>query len=101
MISRRIGDPDSKQAADGIETRTHARSSVADVVIVGCGSAGLTLATQLSIFETVAEYPLGVALENTGNATKTIRAIPFFLLPLDAYRVAHWKPSLVCHKKQS
>jgi len=43
----RAGDPHIKDAAEGLGD---SRSELLDVLIVGCGPAGLTLATQLSAF---------------------------------------------------
>ena len=46
----RTGDPAISQPAEGQSVRPERPASDVDVLIVGCGPAGLTLATQLSAF---------------------------------------------------
>ena len=46
----RTGDPAVSEAAEGHPVRTDHPDSRVDVLIVGCGPAGLTLATQLAAF---------------------------------------------------
>lgn len=46
----RTGDPAVSEPAEGSQARADRPESEVDVLIVGCGPAGLTLATQLSFF---------------------------------------------------
>ena len=49
----RTGDPAISEPAEGTQTRPERPEGNVDVLIVGCGPAGLTLATQLSFFRDI------------------------------------------------
>jgi phenol 2-monooxygenase len=49
----RTGDPAVSEPAEGSQPRAERPESEVDVLIVGCGPAGLTLATQLSFFHDI------------------------------------------------
>lgn len=100
------GDPEIAEPVEGVMTRTDRLPDDVDVLIVGCGPAGLTLAAQLATFGDICtciveQKPGPIELgQADGVACRTVEMFQAFgfaeRLLKEAYWVnetAFWKPS--------
>src|SRR5215469_10179750 len=95
----RTGDPDLAEAGEKVRAAWEADASLpetADVLIVGCGPAGLTLATQLSAFSDITTCivdqkpgPLELG-QADGVACRTLEMFNAFGFAERVLREAYW-----------
>ena len=92
----RTGDPDLAEAGEAVTAAGGALPQTADVLIVGCGPAGLTLATQLAAFPDIATCiveqkpgPLELG-QADGVACRTVEMFNAFGFAERVLREAYW-----------
>ena len=92
----RAGDPDIKPAAEGHPVPGNELPDAVDVLIIGCGPAGLTLAAQLSAFPEISTRiferkagPLEVG-QADGIACRTVEMFEAFRFAEKVVKEAYW-----------
>jgi 2-polyprenyl-6-methoxyphenol hydroxylase-like FAD-dependent oxidoreductase len=92
----RAGDPSLLDATASAQTQNTSLPAEADVLIVGCGPAGLTLATQLSVFPgirtvVVEQKPGPLQLgQADGIACRTMEMFEAFGFAHQVLKEAYW-----------